>query len=332
MNLDDRMRSAHQRQLDDITNQTRGATFTPSPTPLIERAAPAIGIALIVLVAFFGARVLVPDGPTSIESVDSADLDAAATPDSPEAGTAGAQVAETTTTTSTVAPSTIPEDPAPPEEDAPDEPSPQEAIPEEPAVSEETLPPDQPTQAETTVPGQQPPRQVAPTGEADDVTEPTSPTTSATPATPVIEIDPGLPSVKCQSGLRAPLERAALQYIGPNVGWNRLDDLVDEQDNEFTFEAWEPGFPDEVTVELTLNAPVDAVAIQVAQDPFTPVSGDIEISTFFDGELIDTFSIPLSGVDGWEVNTFDTTTRIDRFTITRDDEAENIMEVLVCVQ
>lgn len=319
MNLDDRMRSAHKRQLDDITNHTRGSTFTARPTPVLQRSAPVLVVVVVAMIAFFGIRAVVDDGATTIESADSVDLNTASTtPDSPEGGDGEAPVEELPTTTTDreyITTTTVWDEDASSSNTAPPEETPQ---PEETAQPQESSAPTETTiPVETTVPEQ--------------TTVPIETTVPET-TTPAVVVDPGLPSVKCPSGQRAPLELAALRYVGPNVGWNRLDDLVDEQDTEFTFEAWEPGYPDEVTVEVTLNQPVDAVDIRVAQDPFTPVSGDIEISTFFEGDLVDTFLLPLSGTDGWIANEFATTARIDQFTITRDGVSENIMEVLVCVE
>lgn len=130
----------------------------------------------------------------------------------------------------------------------------------------------------------------------------------------------------CLSGFRAPLESAQLRYVGENQGWGRLFDLVDEQDGPFYFQAWEPGYPDPVTVEVELAAPVEATEIRVAQDPFTPVDGSIFINAAGQDIVLE-----LEGTEGWKGHRFDEISTLDRFTIRREAVASNIMEVLVCV-
>lgn len=151
----------------------------------------------------------------------------------------------------------------------------------------------------------------------------------ATTRTTTIDPDP-TPQVQengvCQSGFRAPLESAQLRYVGENQGWGRLFDLVDEQDGPFYFQAWEPGYPDPVTVEVELAVPVEATEIRVAQDPFTPVDGSIFISAAGQDIVLE-----LEGTEGWKVHRFDELPMLDRFTIRREAATSNIMEVLVCV-
>ena len=168
-----------------------------------------------------------------------------------------------------------------------------------------------------------------------------TPTTTATAQEPVVPpaaeaelpaIALGVPSAKCPSGNRAELERAALSYIGANQGWGRLFNLVDEQDAEFEFEGWEPGFPDPVTVEIALDELVSAVDIRISQDPFTLRSGDIEIETFRGDELVESFVISIDGIGGWREHTFEEPSLLDRFRITRRAATADIMEVLVCAR
>jgi len=135
-----------------------------------------------------------------------------------------------------------------------------------------------------------------------------------------------MPSTVCPNGARAALETASLQYTSAATGWGRLDDLVDEQEGPFYFMAWEPNFPDPVTVRITLAEPVLASDLRVFQDPFTEVGGSIQIVT--DSEA---FSIGLSGVDGWRVNTFAEPTVITAFTVARTQMESNIMEVMICL-
>lgn len=161
----------------------------------------------------------------------------------------------------------------------------------------------------------------APTTTAPTTTAPTS----STPETPATYV--AIANSECASGFRAPLEQATLRYVGANQGWGRIADLVDEQDGPFYFEAWEPGYPDDVTVEVALAEPVRATEIRVAQDPFTPVSGAIDIDS-----AIGSGAIQLSGTEGWRSLELPTTSLLTSFTIRRDAESENVMEVLVCVQ
>lgn len=178
------------------------------------------------------------------------------------------------------------------------------------------------------------------------VSEPTEPPTPEPPATnttpttidpPSSELPadqplpgPSRPSDVCPSGFRAPLEQAVTSYVGPNQGWGRKDDLIDEQDGPNRFEAWEPGYPDEVVVEVALADPVIATDIRVAQDPFTPVDGVITIRV--EGAAAQPIELLLSGTEGWRVHTFDEPLVVTRFTIGREQAESNIMEVLVCVE
>ncbi len=144
------------------------------------------------------------------------------------------------------------------------------------------------------------------------------------------ELDVGVPTTVCPSGLRARLEASDLTYVGSNQGWGRKDDLVDEQDGPFYFEAWEPNHELPVTVDVVLDQPALAADIRVHQDPFTPVSGTITILVTDDGEPLE-IGIGLSGTDGWRVHDFDQPVVIERFTIGRDIAEANIMEVMVCL-
>lgn len=170
--------------------------------------------------------------------------------------------------------------------------------------------------------GQSDPEDVAPQAESD-------PSPGAGAETPS-DTEADAPTTVCPSGLRARLEAAELSYVGANQGWGRKDDLVDEQDGPYYFEAWEPNHELPVTVEVALDQPVLAADIRVHQDPFIPVSGTITVSIpGTDGEQ--EFGIDLSGTDGWRVHTFDEPITIERFTIRRETAQANIMEVMVCL-
>ncbi len=140
------------------------------------------------------------------------------------------------------------------------------------------------------------------------------------------ELASGVANEVCPSGFRAELERADLRYLGDNRGWERKNDLTDEQDGPFYFTTWEPNYELPVTVEVVLDQPVSVLDLRVHQDPFTAVSGVISIDAA-DRQI----SVELSGTDGWRVHTFDEPTPLDRFTIRRDQREANVVEVLVCV-
>lgn len=131
----------------------------------------------------------------------------------------------------------------------------------------------------------------------------------------------------CPSGQRAPLELSTHTYTSANDGWSGKHHLVDEQDGPWYFMAWEPNYPELVTVEVVLDQQVLAGDIRVHQDPFTPVSGEVEIRI---GSSV--YPIALSGTDGWRVVTFSEPVVIDRFEISRDAAGENIMEVMICLE
>lgn len=118
-----------------------------------------------------------------------------------------------------------------------------------------------------------------------------------------------------------------MRYVSANTGWDRLYDLVNEQDGPYYFGGWEPNYPNQVQVEILLQDTVLASQIRVAQHPFDPVSGDINISA----AGID-FSLTLSGIDGWQAYTFDPPVELDAFTVERNDVNSNIVEVLVCTE
>jgi len=313
MNLDDRMRSAHKRQLDDISNDVAGASFAPKPASPLRQVAPTVALVAVAALAILGVRTLMDSNDAVVESIDEPAADAnEAVADQPGTDQAAADGGEPTASVA--------------EAPASDEVTTTTAVPDPPdhldkdvgEPSTETFT----TTTETTI-----------AVDAAETTDPpaTDPQSDQTDVPKLQPLAAGVPSVKCPSGSRAELENATLSYVGTNQGWNRLDDLVDEQDAEFEFEAWEPGYPDPVTVEVVLADPVSAVDIRVSQDPFTPVSGDIEFLALAGDELVETFTITLDGVDGWREHTFAKPTIIDRFRITRSTEAANIMEVLVCV-
>lgn len=161
-----------------------------------------------------------------------------------------------------------------------------------------------------------------------------TPTKSATitesPMLTQPNLNGGVASTRCPSGYRALLETATLAYTTQNTGWDRLNNLVDEQDTTFTFEAWEPGYPLKVTVAVSLDQSVQAADIRVAQDPFTPVSGTIDITARLGGAAVESFGIELGGVNGWKAHSFVQPVTIDGFTITRSNIEANIMEVMIC--
>ncbi len=305
MSIDDRLREAHQERLEHVSAAADSTSFTPADSTGGARL--AVAAALIVLAGLTAGAWLLQRSPTT--PVDVADPNPTLTtvapiqPDSPPTTTGPSTTTSApTTTTATTAPSSTPStDGQPPENDS----DTQDSATTVPAT---TTPPTTPTPTPTTTP---PPTT-------------SSPTTIPTP-------NPGVASARCPSGHRAVLEDATLTYVGENEGWGRLADLVDEQDTQFTFEAWEPGYPNEVTVSVALDEPVLAVDIRVAQDPFTPVSGLIEITATLNGQELERFDIELEGVDGWKAHSFEPPQLLDGFTITRRNAEANIMEVMVCV-
>ena len=115
-------------------------------------------------------------------------------------------------------------------------------------------------------------------------------------------------------------------YLSEETGWNRKDDLIDEQDAQYYFNTWEPNFPGVVQVEVIMPQPVMATDLRVAQDPITEVSGVIDAEAA--GHSI---QFQLEGLGDWQVHTFDEPTLLDRFTLTRSEASANIVEVMICV-
>lgn len=154
---------------------------------------------------------------------------------------------------------------------------------------------------------------------------PTSEPTSEPTTEPEIGLAAGIVNQVCPSGLRAELELATTTYVGEATGWNRKDDLIDEQDGPFYFQAWEPGYDGPVEVEIVLEQPVLAAEIRVAQDPYTPVAGAITVT--IDGR---SDPIELDGTGGWRVLRLDEPTVLDRLTVRREQAEANIVELLIC--
>jgi len=122
-----------------------------------------------------------------------------------------------------------------------------------------------------------------------------------------------------------------LRYVSENRGWGRPYDLIDHQDGPYYLTDWEPGYPNEVTVELAFAAPVRANALWVAQNPYREVSGSLQ----FAGSGIDgtpfAAEITLAGTGGWRSVDLSPPTIVDRFTITRSAAETNVVELLVCI-
>ncbi len=164
----------------------------------------------------------------------------------------------------------------------------------------------------------------APTSTSEST--PTSTSRDATSADSTVSPTSARPSMVCPSGFRAPLELATVEYLSTETGWNRKDDLIDEQDAQYYFNTWEPNYPGLVQVEMILPEPVLATDLRVAQDPINEVSGVIDAETA--GLSI---RFVLEGLGGWRVHDFDEPTLVERVTFTRSEASANIVEVMVCV-
>ena len=336
MTLDDRMRSAHKQQVDTIAQSVAGATFTPPTVSPLRQAAPALALVAVATLAFFGLRQFTFD-ESAVEAagqpaqlVDPPAEEAIEPPEPVAVSPEDTATTTTTTSTTTTRPTT----------------SSSTSLPEEAVIEEAVVAPalgeaETPSSSTTTSIPTSTSSTAAPATTTTPSTTTSTPTTTTTAQEPVVPpaaeaelpaIALGVPSAKCPSGNRAELERAALSYIGANQGWGRLFNLVDEQDAEFEFEGWEPGFPDPVTVEIALDELVSAVDIRISQDPFTLRSGDIEIETFRGDELVESFVISIDGIGGWREHTFEEPSLLDRFRITRRAATADIMEVLVCAR
>ncbi len=282
MSLDDRLRGAYRRQLEDVE---RGLEHRPV-TPIADggsRGPTGRVLAIAAVVALLAATPLVLNRVLSDTGTGTIETDAgSSTDDSAVADTTSPTVVEPTTST---------------------------------ARTGSTDRPDRTTASTTAV--------ATATTAIVDGGSTTETTVAASQPSPV----GGVANDVCPTGSRAELEWSALAYVGENRGWGRKDDLVDEQEGPFYFEAWEPNYELPVSVEVTLRDPVSAVDIRVAQDPFTPVAGSIGIEIA--GETVE---IELSGTEGWRTHRFANPVVVERFTITRTERRANIMEVLLCVE
>lgn len=310
MSLDDRLRGAYHRQLEDVQQRVESEPQRESsglmPGPRRRPAGRVLAVAAALGVILAGAAVLnrvLADTEVSSLQTEAADDGGSGVAEGQERSdrplteprpttTAAPTAAATDTTASSGVTATSP-----------------------PSASAST---DQEAGQETAVSTSTPLTGAVPA---------TVPPSSSGRPSDDTETARGVSNDVCASGFRAELEWAAVRYVGDNRGWGRKDDLVDEQDGPFYFQAWEPNYELPVSVEIILNEPVLATDVRVAQDPFTPVAGIITV------EAADQrFEIELSGTDGWRVHTFDTPTVIDRLTIGRDARESNIMEVLLCVE
>lgn len=309
MTIDDRLRGTYRRRLHQVeqrvaTGET-GRTFQPSRPGLAPRLALAGVFAIVIAVGALATSRLVGEPAVPLD-----------------AGDAGAG---STTSVPAVVPPEGGVDPAG-ESDAERSPTDNEAPAEDGSEGAAAQADESPkAQEPTTTIG------TAATSEDGDASSPTSvpqpadsPSTDPQPAD--VELSAGVSNTVCPTGARAELEWAALRYVGSSRGWGRMDDLVDEQDGPYYFEAWEPNFAEPVSVEITLVDPVLATELRVAQDPFTEVGGTI---TVLAAETI--IDLELSGVGGWQVHEFAEPTVVQTITITRSNADSNIMELMVCV-
>jgi len=281
MSLDDRMRQAYGRRLDDVRDRIGPLDAVTPPEPR-RPSVPGAGVRVLAIaaaIAVIGTGVAVMAGLVADRSTPIATDPAAVGP------------ADETPRPTTTEP----------------------AIQVETTADTPTTSPTTPTTATTATGSERP---------ADAASE----TPSETATTAEIELADGVVNEVCPSGLRAELELATTSYVGEATGWNRKDDLVDEQDGPFYFQAWEPGFGEPVEVEILLERPVRAVEVRVAQDPYTPVAGVITVT--IDGR---SEPIELDGTGGWRVLSLSEPTVLDRLTVRREQAEANIVELLVCV-
>lgn len=295
MNLDDRLRSAQQKQVRAINTHLRSEGLDRAPTAadggpigsgrrwMLLAATGAVA----AVVAVFAVPLLAPE-PDTVSTIDDV-----STSTSVETTTSTPTESTTTTTeTTTAAPTT--------------------AATADTATAEDTT-----TTATDT--------STVPTTSTAPTTATSTPATSTSSTTAVALAEPK-PTTVCPSGFRAPLEMAGVLYLSEDIGWNRKDDLIDEQDSQYYYEAWEPNYPGIVQVEVVMPKPVMATELRVAQDTASEVSGVIDAEAA--GQAI---KFQLEGLGGWQVHAFDEPTLLDRFTLTRSGTDANIVEVMVCV-
>lgn len=348
MNLDDRLSAAHKQRLAEAHDDFDQAGRPPFQAPRRRAGAQLVAAAAAVIVLAIGVFALsnsqsepepldltVAPVATTVTDDDGSDRGERTLDDGDDIDATTSALDEPTPTapptpapTPSPTPTAVPDPPTRPDDAAVAVPDPTAT----PAV--EPTPTQPPAASPTPEPIASPTALPAATATSTPTATPTptpEPTATSTPTpTAIPEPTPayatGVANAVCPSGSRAELEFASLRYVGENTGWGRLGDLVDEQDGPFYFETWEPGYPLPVTVEVALTQPVLATELRIAQDPFTEVAGSVDFSA---GTT--SFSLTMSGVDGWQVHTFAEPTVIERFTITRDQPSENVMEVLICV-
>jgi len=347
MNLDDRLRNAHKQRLHEEERRfvQAGSPGFSAQARSLNPVVLLVAASLVVLAGVLSYSALSsPSDPvevrldTASNQIDDGDRPPTDTdqPDDPDPEQVDTGPAATPTSTATPLPTPTP---TPTAEPTPEPTAAALADADDDDTSPAATPTTQPESQDDNAASQPTPTPAA-SAEASSPTDSATPAPTATTqpppatssrprqtATPTPTYGQGVATAACPSGLRAPLETATLRYTSANTGWDGLFNLTNEQDGPYYFQAWEPNYPNLVTVEVTLAQPVQAVDIRVFQDPFTEVAGAVEIS--LNGT---TQSIALSGTDGWRAWNLGSPTIVERFSISRDGWQENIMEVMVCVQ
>ena len=312
--LDERLRTAQRTQVDAIEGHVRASGFSRlaeitgdgrTDRPVFFRWAPLLAGSLALFIGWIllAGQVRAWFVDDSIEKVEAVDVGPVSTP----TPTPTTPSPTPTSVSSPTAPSSASSAPSPP------------TSAESPAASPTST-------SEAAASSSAESSSAVPSSTASSPTVPAS-STSTVSTEPVASGGVPIDLAVCPSGRRAPLEEATLRYVSVEQGWNRLDDLVDEQDGPYYLTDWEPGYPGTVSVEVVLAEAVEATAVRVAQNPFMEVAGTITVEVA--GQVR---SIALEGRGGWKEYRFIDPTTVDRFTITRNDERSNIIEVVVCVE
>ncbi len=320
MNIDDRLRSAQRGQLDAVRDHvTANGLARPPARPQRPSPGRLVFLAAAVVVVAVAGGLVVPqitqNRQDRLEMVTSVDA-ATPSPEPAEQATTEQTTTIPTTVNSAEAESTV--------STALTAEQTETTASSESAVTTSAEPGTTSGGDGTTSSAVSSPTSTAPNGTSSQSTTSASSSTS-TPADDVALAQP-VANLVCPSGYRAPLERAGTIYLSDETGWKKKDSLIDEQDGPHYYTEWEPNFEGFVAVEVVLPKPVMATDIRVAQNPFVEVGGTLNLEA-----AGNSFTLELQGMGGWVVHEFDEPTRLDRFTIERDNIKTNIVEVLICV-
>jgi hypothetical protein len=132
-------------------------------------------------------------------------------------------------------------------------------------------------------------------------------------------------SSKCPSGFQVALDPSMTTYGSVDHGWERKNDLVNEQQSNNPWSSWEPGYDKPVTVNIGWGAGIEVDSLYLARDTGNGATGTIGVLTVAQNVPVNLgasadgwLPVPLTRATMWSIS------------LTRLSSTSNISEVLVC--